>query len=125
MSKPIGRRSKHFRFKMRAVKELPSREFAVEFTSTGMNIRKIGQSNSTHRLRWLSLVGNMLLFGNNFSTEELPDGRDFLIELNLTGHPTRILEVTFGKNGLRIFRNGVSIMWSWRVLLNFALSGGG
>jgi hypothetical protein len=126
MPNTIGQRHKHFRFKMRATKELPSREFAVEFTSTHMDVRKVGKSHSTNRVRWGRLIGAMLIFGNNASGLAVGEGsREFLVELTQTGHPTAVFEVHFGPRGLKIFRDGVSTIWAWRTILNFALSGGG
>ena len=51
--------------------------------------------------------------------------REFLIELSLTSFDRAEFLVRFGDQGVRIERGGRTVTWSWRPIMNFALSGRG
>lgn len=135
MLKPLGRRSKHFRFKLRATKDLPTREFAIEFTPGNIIINKIGCSNFKERISWNHMLGHMLIHESLMETPDLTDWRGFLVEQNRMSLPVVQFEVRFGKRGLAVRKyvqeldegspGGPFIVWPWRVIIGFAVLGGG
>lgn len=116
--------TKHATFKLRASKELPTREFKVEFNSTGVRIKKAGVRED-HHLRWRPLLGQMLLFGGN----DLPANftnlswRTFLLPLKAPAKELKAQQILFEFSDKGVYLRQERVFWTWRTLLNVAITG--
>ncbi len=116
---------KHAKFKLRANKDFPEREFKVEFTSVSVSISKKGDRNA-HHIRWRPLIGQMLLFGSDPIVFTKTGWRGFLVEFKSPrkGVDTTV-EIEFGDKGVKIKPcwSMAWTFWSWHTILNVAITG--